>query len=319
MTPQDWQKVKSILERAIELAPESRSGFLDKNCRNDNDLRQEVESLLEFEQLEADLLEQEAVSTVLQNPPDNGKKIGHYKILNELGTGGMGAVFLAERADGEFVQKVALKVVKKGMDSEAILRRFQIERQILANLNHLNIARLLDGGTTVEGLPFFAMEYIEGKPLDEYCDQHKLSISDRLEIFRQVCSAVDYAHQHSVIHRDLKPSNILVTNNGTPKLLDFGIAKILRSESSTQTTDITETIFRAMTPRYASPEQIRGERLTASTDIYSLGVLLYELLTGCSPYKIKTHQPAEIARFISEQMPDRPSTAITRAEEFAPT
>lgn len=319
MNPRHWQKVKSILEEAIELTPQARAAFLDKSCKGNTGLRQEVENLLEFESPEADLLEQTAVSTVLKSHSTIGKNIGNYRIINELGTGGMGAVFLAERIDGGFKQKVALKVVKKGMDSEAILRRFQIERQILANLNHPNIARLFDGGTTTKGLPFFAMEYVEGKPLDEYCDQYQLSISDRLEIFRQVCSAVAYAHEHSVIHRDLKPSNILVTNDGTPKLLDFGIAKILRSESSAQTTDFTETIFRAMTPRYASPEQIRGERLTASTDIYSLGVLLYELLTGCSPYKTKTHHSAEIVRFMSEQMPERPSTAITRSEEITPT
>ena len=223
----------------------------------------------------------------------------------------MGAVYLAARADDEYRKQVALKVIRRGLDTEDIIRRFRNERQILAQLDHPNIARLIDGGTTDDGLPYFVMEYVNGEPINAYCDAHALPATERLTLFRKVCAAVTYAHQNLVIHRDLKPSNILVTQEGEPKLLDFGIAKLLGTGDEL----FTQTIpaLRVMTPEYASPEQIKGDKIMTTSDVYSLGVLLYELLTGQRPYRLKTRRPEEIARAITEQEPERPSTAVTQA------
>lgn len=244
--------------------------------------------------------------------PPLDRRIGAYRLIRELGRGGMGAVYLASRADDQFEKLVAIKVVVRGLDTDFAVQRFRAERQILASLDHPNIARLLDGGTTTDGRPFFVMEYIEGKPIIEYSDENKLSIEDRLKLFRQVCSAVQYSHQNLVIHRDIKPGNILVTAEGVPKLLDFGIAKILNPELYSLGIDQTLTAMRLMTPQYASPEQARGEPVTTATDVYLLGVLLYELLTGQRPYKIVSTAPHDIIRVICDQEPDRPSTVITR-------
>lgn len=236
-------------------------------------------------------------------------RIGAYKIVNELGRGGMGAVYLAERADGVFEKQVAIKVLKRGTDTDEVVRRFSAERQILARLEHPNIAGLIDAGTTDDGLPYFVMEYVFGAAITNYAGDRKLSVNERLELFRIICSAVSYAHQHLVVHRDLKPSNVLVTNGGEVKLLDFGIAKLL-DES---TPELTVTAQRRLTPDYASPEQVNGEPVTTVSDVYSLGVLLYELLTGVRPYKIKTRTTEEITRAIREQQPDRPSTVVARS------
>jgi non-specific serine/threonine protein kinase/serine/threonine-protein kinase len=261
-------------------------------------------------------LESEKTSNLLASEmgaiPPLDRRIGAYRLIRELGRGGMGAVYLASRADDQFEKLVAIKVVVRGLDTDFAIQRFRAERQILASLDHPNIARLLDGGTTTDGRPFFVMEYIEGKPIIEYSDENKLSIEDRLKLFRQVCSAVQYSHQNLVIHRDIKPSNILVTAEGVPKLLDFGIAKILNPDLYPLGVDQTQTAMRLMTPQYASPEQARGEPVTTATDVYLLGVLLYELLTGQRPYKITSIAPHEIIRVICDQEPDRPSTAITR-------
>jgi non-specific serine/threonine protein kinase/serine/threonine-protein kinase len=240
------------------------------------------------------------------------RRIGPYKLMREVGSGGMGSVYLAVRADDQFQKRVAIKLVRRGMDSDLILRRFRRERQILASLDHPNIARLLDGGTTEDGLPYFVMEYVEGSRLYEYADNRKLNTADRLEIFRTICSAVQYAHQNLIVHRDLKPGNILVTSSGVPKLLDFGIAKLLNPELSSETIDPTATAVRLMTPEYASPEQVRGEPITTASDVYSLGVVLYELLTGQRPYVLKDRSPFEIMRVVCEEEPQRPSTAVTR-------
>jgi serine/threonine protein kinase len=237
-----------------------------------------------------------------------GRHFGSYEIIREIGRGGLGAVYLAVRSDGEYRKEVALKLIRRGLDTDDILRRFRNERQILAQLDHPNIARLIDGGTTDDGLPFFVMEYVKGEPISTFCESHQLDTNQRLELFRKVCGAVTYAHQNLVIHRDLKPSNILVTDDGDPKLLDFGIAKLLTAESETFTQ--TAPALRAMTPEYASPEQVRGERITTASDVYSLGVLLYELLTGEKPYRLKTRTTEEISRAITDQEPERPSTAI---------
>ncbi len=207
----------------------------------------------------------------------------------------MGAVYLAERTDGEFFQKVAVKLIKRGMDTDFILSRFRHERQILANFNHPNIVLLLDGGTTDDGLPYFVMDFVEGESLHKYCDNNKLNLRQRLELFRQVCEAVDYAHQKKIVHRDLKPSNVLVNRYGIPKLLDFGIAKLLDADLASDTLIPTATQMRLLTPKYASPEQVRGSEITSLSDIYSLGVLLYELITGQRPYKFPRRAAHEIA------------------------
>src|SRR5262245_38725837 len=226
----------------------------------------------------------------------------------------MGTVYLASRADDAFQKLVAIKVLKRGMDSEAIIRRFRHERQILAGLNHPNIAGLFDGGTTPEGLPYFAMEYVEGRSIVEYCESEKLDTSARLELFGKVCAAVQHAHQNLVIHRDIKPGNVLVTADGTPKLLDFGIAKLLNVDGEPNAAHAqTVAGMQLMTPEYASPEQVRGDVVTTATDVYSLGVVLYELLTGRRPYRLNSRAPAEIARVVCESVPDRPSTAVTKA------
>jgi serine/threonine protein kinase len=242
-----------------------------------------------------------------------GEQIGPFRVEREIGRGGMGAVYLAQQNDNHYQRQVAIKVIKRGMDSDEIVRRFRNERQILANLTHPNIAGLYSGGTTDGGLPFFVMEYVAGKPINEYCAAQDLSIEERLKLFRTVCSAISYAHQNLVIHRDLKPTNILVTDDGVPKLLDFGIAKLLKADDEAP---LTETMLRVMTPEYASPEQARGESMTTASDVYSLGVVLYELLTGRRPYRLKNRLPHEIAQIISERVPERPSLAVSRAEEM---
>ena len=247
-----------------------------------------------------------------------GKRVGVYELKREIGRGGMGAVYLAERVDGEFRQTVAIKLIKRGMDTDLILKRFRRERQIIAALDHPNITYFLAGGSTDDGLPYFVMEYIDGKPLYHFCDENKLSIKQRLEIFRQICDAVETAHENKVIHRDLKPSNILVKKDGTPKLLDFGIAKVLDPDLAVTDIDPTATSMRVMTPEYASPEQVSGDEITPASDIYSLGIILYELLTGHRPYRLKRHVPHEIARIICEEMPSRPSGNLTGEDNLVP-
>jgi eukaryotic-like serine/threonine-protein kinase len=244
-------------------------------------------------------------------------RVGPYRLIRELGRGGMGTVYLAVRSDDVFQKRVAIKILKRGMDTDAIVRRFRNERQILASLEHPYIGGLLDGGTTSDGLPYFTMEYIEGLPIDEYADAHRLDTNARLALFRNVCAAVQYAHQNLIIHRDLKPANVLVLSDGTPKLLDFGIAKLLNPELGGATLAPTLAGLQLMTPEYASPEQVRGDTVTTATDVYSLGVLLYELLTGRRPYRLTSRSPEEIARVVCHSTPVRPSTAVTRVVEFS--
>ncbi len=230
-----------------------------------------------------------------------GSHIGPYRIVREIGRGGMGAVYLAERDDEHYHQQVAIKLIKPGLGGDVIRRRFRNEMQILAELNHPNIARLFDAGTTDDGLPYLVMEYVEGSAINAYCDQHQLSVEQRLKLFSTVCEAVQYAHQHLVIHRDIKPGNILVTSEGLPKLVDFGIAKLLGRGNLGS--DLTATAMPFMTPQYASPEQVRAESVTTATDVYSLGVVLYELLSGRAPYRFRSRVPHEVAKTICDEDP----------------
>jgi eukaryotic-like serine/threonine-protein kinase len=306
MTPERWQQIREVFDRAVPLDSKERATYLDAVCASDSELRHEVESLL-FSDREAGTGFLNTPAVDLRQPEHPaatrvGRRIGAYNILEEIGHGGMGEVYRAGRADGQYEKEVAIKLVRGGYDTAAVLDRFRHERQILASLDHPNIARLLDGGTTEEGIPYLVMELIEGIPIDQYCNARDLTVTERLRLFLQVCSAVQYAHQRLVIHRDIKPGNILVTQEGVPKLLDFGIAKILDPLAGSET-----TIAGPMTPEYASPEQIRNEPITTATDVYSLGVVLYKLVTGRSPYPAGTRTPHEFARAICELEPERPS------------
>ena len=310
MTPERWQHIQTVLDQAIAIDPSARGPYLDQACANDPELRNEVESLLaSHERAGSGFLARPAIdlrSTVSEsNVARVGRRIGPYQILEEIGHGGMGEVYRAVRVDGHYDRQVAIKLVRVGLDTPFLRERFRHERQILASLEHPNIAHLYDGGTTEDGIPYLVMELIEGTPIDVYCDQNDLDVTGRLQLFLQVCAAVQYAHQHLVIHRDIKPGNILVTAEGIPKLLDFGIAKILDPSAGAET-----TLIHPMTPEYASPEQVRGEAITTATDVYSLGVVLYRLLTGRSPYPEGTRTPLELARVICEAEPMRPSNAV---------
>lgn len=315
-----WKQVKPILESALEVEGETRKAFLDRVCENAS-LRAEVDSLLASHDKAgtgalspgAPLLRDEEEELRFRLPA--GKRVGAYEILEEIAQGGMGAVYRAVRADGQYKQHVAVKIVRADLSAELTAARFRNEQQILASLDHPNIAKILDGGTTVEGLPYFVMELIEGLPITEYCDRNRLTIDERLKLFRTVCSAVNYAHQHLVIHRDIKPGNILITSEGVPKLLDFGIAKMLDSQSMGENTTLTAAGFWLMTPQYASPEQLRGEIISTASDVYSLGLILYQLLAGHTAYRFKGRMPHDIARMVMETDPEKPSTAVDRAEE----
>jgi serine/threonine protein kinase/Tol biopolymer transport system component/tetratricopeptide (TPR) repeat protein len=289
VTSERWNEVKEVFASALERTDAERAEYLDRVCSNDETLRREVESLLASHQEAGGFIESPAISTDTILPgeededPEIGRRIGAYRTVKEIGRGGMGSVYLAVRADEEFERRVAIKLIRRGMEIDFIVRRFRNERQILANLDHPYIARLLDGGTTEDGMPYFVMEYVDGQPIHRYCEAQNLPVSDRLRLFRRVCSAVQYAHQQQVIHRDLKPGNILVTADGMPKLLDFGIAKLLDPDVAPHAAEPTTLGFRMMTPAYASPEQLRGEPATTASDVYSLGVLLGELVTGRRP------------------------------------
>src|SRR5215813_10465163 len=317
MNPHRWQQAKQVFNEALAQAPAEQTAFISRACADDLDLQHEVESLLRAHNRADGFIETPVVDDVFrlvdidQQEIPGGRRIGQYQVIRKLGDGGMGAVYLAARADDQFQKQVAIKVVRFGLDNQFVINRFLSERQILANLEHPNIARLIDGGTTEAGLPYLVMEYIEGLPIDEYCECLALATVERLNLFRTVCSAVQYAHLHLVIHRDIKPSNVIVTTEGVPKLLDFGIAKLLDHESLGQGDGKTTTLMRLMTPEYASPEQVRGDNVTTATDIYSLGAVLYELLTGQRPHRLKSRSTEEMVRAICNEEPDKPSRAIT--------
>lgn len=312
MTSHLWPKIDELLDSLIEMPRPERAAFLDRECGDDDALRREIESLLAAhdaasgyfdslpESIADDLIRDRQIAAM------TGRVLGHYQLTREIGRGGMGVVYEAVRADDQFRQKVAIKLLWPGLNNSEVVRRFRRERQILASLNHSNIARLLDGGTSEEGWPFFVMEFITGEPITEYCHRHRLSISERLRLFQEVCEAVQFAHQNLIIHRDLKPGNIFVTETGEVKLLDFGIAKLLDPARQAATVQPTTNAL-MMTPEYASPEQMRGANVTTASDVYSLGVVLYELLAGQLPYRFKDRSLPELVRVVCEQEPEAPS------------
>jgi serine/threonine protein kinase/tetratricopeptide (TPR) repeat protein len=321
MTPEEWQHVKQILNDALEIAPGARAVFLDQACGGDAALRAEVESLLlSFDNAGAFIERPAAASARLVEPESlaPGASLGRYRIIQSIAEGGMGAVYQAVRFDDLYHKLVAVKVVRHVIYGEHGLKHFDTERQILAHFDHPSIAKLLDAGALADGRPYFIMEFIAGQQIDVWCDQHRLPTRGRLELFLKVCSGVEYAHRNLVVHRDLKPGNILVTEDGEPKLLDFGIAKILEEDPLTGAPAKTVTAMRMMTPEYASPEQVRGELVNTASDVYSLGALLYELLTGHRPYQLKGRMPHEAARIICEHDPARPSTIVRRTQPADP-
>ncbi|MEZ5423927.1 MAG: serine/threonine-protein kinase [Pyrinomonadaceae bacterium] len=312
MDPTKWKLIKDAFAAATEMPPQERRAFLDGL---DLSLRADVARLIKADHEAEDFIEKPAVVLHGEHEADDmPDSIDDYTIVEKLGSGGMGTVYLAHHTGEGFSQQVALKLIKRGMDTGLVLKRFLIERQILAALDHPNIARMLDGGSTTDGLPYFVMEYVDGREIREFCTAEKYGLDERLALFRKICSAVTAAHRNLVVHRDLKPSNILVTRDGEPKLLDFGIAKLLSPDWSADTDEATVTQFRVMTPEYASPEQIEGKATSTSTDVYSLGVILYELLTGERPFDTKGKAPNELIQFLLSGEPRRPSTAARTRE-----
>ena len=339
-----WRIATGIFHAALERPPDRRRSFLAEACRGDQSLRANVEALLagdEREDFAMDplavdparelLLDVPAVDTATRTDsgpeaapatPMDGRRFGAFRILREIGTGGMGSVYLADRADETFHQRVAIKIVRPEFADAELTVRFRQEREILASLDHPAIARLIDGGCTDEGVPYFVMEHVDGQPIDTWCDRHKADVTKRLELFRAVCSGVQHAHDHLVLHRDLKPANIFVKADGRVKLLDFGIAKLLARGAFPVSSANTGTAMRVMTPRYASPEQVRGEPLSVTSDVYAPGVVLYELLTGRWPYRTQSGLLHEVTRAICEEEPTVPSAVVDqvdRARSDTPT
>jgi len=327
-----WQRLESLFSQALALEPAERSAFLDRAAAADPTLRAELDALLAAD-AEAETFLADAVGAGLElfrearearesadRPAARSERpqerLGAHRLLSEIGRGGMSRVFLAERVDGLYGQQVAIKLLLPGMDSQDLLRRFETERRILARLEHPHIGRLYDGGTSAAGQPYLVMEVIDGRPIDRFCDEEGLGVTERLRLFQTVCRAVHFAHQNLVVHRDLKPSNVLVTADGTPKLLDFGIAKLLDPDGDADGGggEVTRTALRPMTPRYASPEQVRGKTVTTASDVFSLGVLLYRLLAGRLPFPPESLPPGELERRIAEDDPPPPSAVAERPE-----
>ncbi len=316
-----WTRIKQVVGEALDLPPERREAYVAETCADAPDIREAALRMLQVQDEEPAFLETPAGGLM---PPTLPERIGPYRILEVLGQGGMGIVYRAERADGQFEQQAAIKLIRDATHDPVRLQQFRSERQILASLNHPHIARLYDGGilppetTAPQGIPYLVMEYVAGQPIDAYCDARRLSLDERIRLFLSVCHAVQYAHRNLVVHRDLKPSNILITvgdetsPDGTPKLLDFGIAKLLDPMGASA---LTQDGHRALTPEYASPEQIRGTSITTATDVYALGVILYRLLTGHPPYIIDGQTPAALERTICDAPVPNPSTAVRRKTE----
>lgn len=320
------EQVTTIVAHARGLNTRDRGDYVRRACGADETLLSHVlqalgDALGEKAAQEQGFWDEVAVGESMRATPLEsleGQRLGHYRIVRKLGSGGMGDVYLADRADEEYQQRVALKIVRGGLFSPQIQSRLRMERQILATLQHPNIARLLDGGRAPDGTPYLVMEYIDGEPIDIYCDRHKLSVEARLQLIRTICGAVHYAHQNLIVHRDLKPNNILITPDGVPKLLDFGIAKLLDSRHSAHTLAVTHFEYRVMTPAHASPEQVRGDVITTASDIYVLGVLLYELLCGKRPFHLVGTSLTDMERIICEQEAPTPSVTVSRLDAESP-
>lgn len=318
MTQGGRDRLEELLEGAIALEPEARNRYLLEACPDDPELRAEVAAILaaEAEPGPFDRLVGAFDSASATDDHDGlgpGDRLGPYEIQRLVGRGGMGSVFLARRADGQFEQEVAIKVLRFDAFGEEPRRHFLAERQILARLSHPNIARVFDGGLTAGGRPYLVMEYVRGTPIDRYCDEHRLTIRDRLRLFRAACEAVHYANRNLIVHRDLKPGNILVTADGGLKLLDFGVAKLLASDAERETP--TRADWLPMTPDYASPEQVRGDPVSPASDVYALGAVLYELLSGHRPHRLGGIGPAEILKVLAEEEPRSPSAAVATLQD----
>jgi Tol biopolymer transport system component/serine/threonine protein kinase len=320
MDPDRWHRIEELLDAALELPTEARAEYLRHETSESAELFEQVWSILQAGEQSGSLLDSPAAhfaAPLLSDEhadPAPPQRVGPYRIEKQIGEGGMGSVYLARRDDGQFDQRVALKVVRHGLHLDArMVRRFRHERQILAALNHPGIARLLDGGLTEHGLPYFAMEYVEGEPIDRYCESRLLGIEARLHLFAHVCDALEHAHTKQIVHRDIKPSNILVTTTGEPRLLDFGIAKLLAPlDDGEHPVAHTRQSERLLTPEYASPEQLRGEPVGIASDVYCLGVLLYELLTGQRPFRRAQRSAHDLERAVLEEDPTRPSEVVRR-------
>ncbi|MEO5625637.1 MAG: serine/threonine-protein kinase, partial [Dokdonella sp.] len=316
MQAENWQRVRALFDTLVDQPPESWEAALDQHGLHDPDLREEVLTLLRADSadlvrtvIDAQIPEVLSAFHELESGIESerlvGRTVGAFRLIEQIGRGGMGTVWRADRVDGGFEQSVAIKLIRAGWDAQELIGRFRAERQILANLNHPNIAHLVDGGVTDDALPWLALEYVDGTDLRSYCDENQLGIDARLKLFLTVCAAVSHAHAHLVVHRDLKPSNLMVTRRGEVKLLDFGIAKLVDHTAS------HASLQRVFTPEYAAPEQVRGEAVTTAVDVYALGLLLYELLTGRRPYNVKNSTPAAYERAILDQEPTRPSLAFS--------
>lgn len=316
MSAASWARVHERFHEALELGPVEREGLLAGLEREDATIAREVRSLLAAHLASSDFLS-EPPALPAPHVLTPGDRLGAYRIVEQIGRGGMGVVYRAARDDGGFQRDVAIKVVNPGLQSEGILRRFRAERSILAMLDHPHIVRLLDGGSAPDGSPYLVMEHVAGTSLLEYCDGHTLGLDARLELFLQVCDAVQFAHQHLVVHRDLKSDNIVVTPEGSARLLDFGVAKLLAPETGLPEGTLTAPMQRLLTPDYASPEQVRGEPVSVASDVYSLGVVLYELLSGARPLRFETRTPEEVLRVVTQAEPVPPSVAAARSPEGA--
>jgi eukaryotic-like serine/threonine-protein kinase len=319
MDPERWSRIDTLFHRAVSLHAADRAAWLATECRGDELLRSEVERLLEADTSANELVDRFEGGAL--RPPEDpllGREIGLYRLTGRIAVGGMGVVYQAERTDGLFAHDVAIKLIRSELASENLIRRFEFERRTLATLHHPHIAQLYDGGTTADGRPYLVMELVRGIPIDRYCDERGLSIEDRLRLFVDVCRTVHFAHQNLVVHRDLKPANILIDETGIPKLLDFGIARLLEEGNNASGNGLTQPGGNILTPEYASPEQLASGTVTTAMDVYSLGVVLYELVTGRRPFRSDNKSPIEWHRDVSERTPTRPSNVVLQPEPLNP-